>query len=114
MNRLLKRLSVVGFPIAATLAWIFDLTPSGLVRESGGAHGNSGGPIRKRSDFVFDTVLVAAALVLCALLALSSTDSVSSSLSEAKADFTTIADSGGRLFPTEKTTPCIDLLSQAQ
>ena len=114
VNSLVVVMGLLGFPIAATLAWIFDLTPSGLVRESGGAHGNSGGPIRKRSDFVFDTVLVAAALVLCVLLILSSTDSLSLSFTEAKADFTTIPDWGERLFPNEETTPCIDLLSQAQ
>lgn len=38
VNSLVVVMGLLGFPIAATLAWIFDLTPSGLERESGGAH----------------------------------------------------------------------------
>ena len=114
VNSLVVVLGILGFPIAATLAWIFDLTPSGLVRERSLAAGNAAGATRKRGDFVFDTVLVAAALAICALLILSTTNSGPLKLTEVAAQSTLAV-------PTRETEPavpavssCMDLFTQSQ
>lgn len=114
VNSLVVVLGILGFPIAATLAWIFDLTPAGLVRENAAPTAQTAAPLRKRSDLVFDTVLVAAALAICALLVLSSTDSISLPLSEAKANSTTYPDFAGSERLADARPPCLDFLSQAQ
>jgi hypothetical protein len=85
INSLVVVLGILGFPIAATLAWIFDLTPAGLVREAGSAGPPPSEPVRNRTDLVFDTVLVAAALTLCAMLVVSSMAPGPGSLAEAVA-----------------------------
>lgn len=43
---------ISGFPIAVVLAWIYEITPSGIVRD-----GNGGGP---RPSRVFDLILISA------------------------------------------------------
>ena len=68
VSTLIVVLGILGFPIAATLSWIFDLTPRGLVR---GMPLSAGGE-RTRTDFAVDFVLVAAALAICTMLLLSS------------------------------------------
>ena len=68
VSTLIVVLGILGFPIAATLSWIFDLTPQGLVR---GVPLSAEGE-RTRTDFAVDFVLVAAALAICTMLLLSS------------------------------------------
>jgi DNA-binding winged helix-turn-helix (wHTH) protein len=115
VDSLVVVLGILGFPIAATLAWIFDLTPNGLVREVRvPAAGVVPAPARNRTDFVFDAVLVAAALAVCTMLVFSSTDSSLVPLSEAGASETvelvTDAEETGRAIPS-----CgLERLTQAQ
>ena len=71
VNTLVVTLGLLGFPIAATLSWIFDLTPTGLVRDRGNAP-TPGCDSRSRGDYVVDLVLVGAALAVCAALVFSS------------------------------------------
>ena len=114
VNSLVVILGILGFPIAATLAWIFDLTPSGLVRDDGGSADRSGGAVRKRSDFVLDTVLVAAALTICALLVLSSTGSSYLNLTEANARPTISGPFGASESDVQKASPCLSLMAHAR
>lgn len=114
VNTLVVVLGILGFPIAATLAWIFDLTPSGLVRERGAQADRTPGPPRKRSDFVFDTVLVAAALAICALLVLSSANSGSLKLTEANTQTHVVGPSGASAPVRQTLSPCLDLLTQTR
>lgn len=67
VNTLVVTLGILGFPIAATLSWIFDLTPSGLVRERPAGTGAACSS-RTRSDYVVDLALVGAALAVCVAL----------------------------------------------
>ena len=71
VNTLVVTLGILGFPIAATLSWIFDLTPAGLVRERP-APSTSACASRSRSDYVVDLALVGAALAVCAALVFNS------------------------------------------
>jgi len=73
VNSLVVVLGILGFPIAAMLSWIFDLTPTGLVRDHGSATTTNARPARNRTDLVFDTVLVASAVAICFMLVVSST-----------------------------------------
>jgi len=114
VNSLVVVLGILGFPIAATLAWIFDLTPSGLVRERSAPADRPAGSIRRRSDFVFDTVLVAAALAICALLILSSTNSGYLKLTEANAGSTVSGPFGASESDVQKASPCLNLLAHAR
>src|SRR5262245_46942777 len=60
-QRALIILAVVGFPIALVLAWIFDVTPNGIVRSDKDSRaGHSRG---RKLDFVIIVVLVAALAV---------------------------------------------------
>lgn len=109
VNSLVVILGILGFPIAATLAWIFDLTPSGLAIDgvaSGQVQADSG---RQRSDLVFDTVLVAAALAICGMLVLSSVSAASADHEEASTAIETQSDSARAELDYEAT--CLDLLS---
>jgi DNA-binding winged helix-turn-helix (wHTH) protein len=74
VNTLVVVLGILGFPVAATLSWIFDLTPEGLVRERPPPDAGRNSP-RKRSDFVLDFALVGTALAVCVALFLSSQQS---------------------------------------
>jgi DNA-binding winged helix-turn-helix (wHTH) protein len=112
VNSLVVILGILGFPIAATLAWIFDLTPNGLVRESGAPVGGGASVARNRSDFVFDTVLATAALAICAMLVLSSFDSPLVSFTEAEANETTQIQEDASATKIEKLPGCLDLLTQ--
>jgi hypothetical protein len=114
VNSLVVVMGILGFPIAATLAWIFDLTPAGLVRDGGAPAAQQISPNRKRSDLVFDTVLVAAALAICAMLVLSSTDSLTLPLSEAKANSTSYQGFTEGEQPAATQPHCLDLLTQAR
>jgi DNA-binding winged helix-turn-helix (wHTH) protein len=114
VNSLVVVLGILGFPIAATLAWVFDLTPSGLVRERSAPADRTAGPARKRSDFVFDTVLVAAALVICALLMLSSTNFGDLNLTEAKAQSGVAGPAGAAQPAVQTPSSCLDLLTQSR
>jgi DNA-binding winged helix-turn-helix (wHTH) protein len=61
-------LGLLGFPVAATLAWIFDLTPSGLVRDAGPAQ-TARAPMQRRwTDFALDTTMIVIALLICGML----------------------------------------------
>lgn len=68
VNSLVVFLGLLGFPIAATLSWIFDLTPHGLIREAAIPPHVKEDVNRKRGDFVFDMVLTSAALAICVML----------------------------------------------
>lgn len=68
VNSLVVFLGILGFPIAAILSWIFDLTPHGLVREVAIPPSKKEDPGRKRGDLVFDMVLTSAALAICIML----------------------------------------------
>ena len=68
VNSLVVFLGILGFPIAAILSWIFDLTPSRLVREVRIPANDSSDVVRKRGDFVFDMVLTSVALAICVML----------------------------------------------
>lgn len=61
-------LGLAGFPVAATLSWIFDLTPSGFVRDARPLAAAPTGTSRRWTDFAFDTALISAALVICGML----------------------------------------------
>jgi len=113
VNSLVVVLGILGFPIAATLAWIFDLTPNGLVREVRAPVDGVANVVRTRSDFVFDTVLAAAALAICVMLVTSSLDSSGVSLSEAEANETTQIQEDASAPNTKMPPGCLDLLTQS-
>src|SRR2546429_2809144 len=46
---------VLGFPIAMAVAWIYELTPAGVVRTAGGDTA-SRRPLRRKGDFVITYV----------------------------------------------------------
>jgi hypothetical protein len=58
---------VLGFPVAVTLSWAFDITPGGVVRSD-----TSQVPVarRTRATYIVDAVVVSALLVTVALLVL--------------------------------------------
>jgi DNA-binding winged helix-turn-helix (wHTH) protein len=68
VNRLVVMLGLLGFPVAAILSWIFNLTPSGLVRESARVSNQGSVSPRSRMDLVLDSALVSIALVICSML----------------------------------------------
>lgn len=112
VNTLVVVLGILGFPIAATLAWIFDLTPNGLVRDISAPSGEAGNGGRNRGDLVFDSVLVAAALAICVMLVLSSLDSTLVSPSEAEASETTQMQEEAPVNRSDYPPACLDLLTQ--
>lgn len=61
--RLLVVVAVLGLPVAVVLAWAFQVTPSGIVRDAGESEASAG-----NAKFRLDLVVVAAALVLGAFL----------------------------------------------
>lgn len=67
-------LGILGFPVTATLSWIFDWTPNGLMREIGNSSSVAVSPVRRTRDLVFDALLVVAALALGATLLVSSVE----------------------------------------
>ena len=68
VNRLVVVLGLLGFPIAAVLSWIFNLTPSGVVREPKSVS-NLGSPAsRSWTDLMLDSTMVSVALVICGML----------------------------------------------
>lgn len=67
VSRLVVVLGLLGFPVAATLSWIFNLTPAGLVRENRVSHLGSASP-RNKADLVLDYALISVALVICVSL----------------------------------------------
>ena len=82
VNSLVVVLGILGFPVAAALSWIFDLTPDGLVREYAHADNVAGGPSRTVTDLVFDSVLMVAALAISGMLVVSSLGYGSDSLTD--------------------------------
>jgi len=72
VNSLVVLLGLLGFPIAASLAWIFDWTPNGLVREAPNVPAAQAPSARRATDWVFDALLLAAAIALGATLIMNS------------------------------------------
>ena len=72
VNSLVVVLGLLGLPVAATLSWIFNLTPSGIVRDP--ASVSKLGVARARSwpDLVLDSALISVALVICSALVFAS------------------------------------------
>lgn len=75
-------LGILGFPVAATLSWIFELTPNGPVLEKTGMAIRGITATRRRSDLVLDMVLVTAALVISSMLVVSTLENRSLLLTE--------------------------------
>lgn len=67
VNSLVVVLGLMGFPVAAILAWVFDLTPSGLVRDTHADIPGAGHSRRWRS-LAIDTALLSTALVICSMM----------------------------------------------
>lgn len=61
-------LGMLGFPIAAVLSWIFDITPEGVVRELAPRKSSKVRPTRRRFELAIDVLLLASAIGICALL----------------------------------------------
>ena len=61
-------LGLLGFPVAATLSWIFDLTPAGLVRDGGSIQKQPAAEKRRWPDLALDTAMLVIALVICGML----------------------------------------------
>jgi DNA-binding winged helix-turn-helix (wHTH) protein/TolB-like protein len=74
VNSLVVLLGILGFPVAAVLSWIFDLTPDGVVRGRGQRQPPRTDTPRKLSDLVIDTMLLAAAVCISGMLVISSLD----------------------------------------
>jgi DNA-binding winged helix-turn-helix (wHTH) protein len=72
VNSLVVVLGILGFPIAAVLSWIFDITPSGLAREKEPVTNAVFASSRNRTDVLFDSALVVTALTICGSLVASS------------------------------------------
>ena len=61
-------LGLLGFPVAAVLAWIFDITPSGVVRNYGPAGTSAPPSARRWTDLALDTAMILVALAICGML----------------------------------------------
>jgi DNA-binding winged helix-turn-helix (wHTH) protein len=68
VNRLVVVMGLLGFPIAASLSWIFNLTPSGVVREPKHVSKLSSPSSRSWTDLALDSTMVSAALFICGML----------------------------------------------
>lgn len=68
VESLIVYLGILGFPVAGVLAWIFDITPEGVVRDIRAPAARAGCSGRRGTDLAVDTVLIFAAVVLCVLL----------------------------------------------
>lgn len=69
VNRLVVVLGLLGFPVAATLSWIFNLTPSGVVRDQKSVSTLHSATSRSRTELAFDSALILIALAICGMLA---------------------------------------------
>jgi len=87
-NSLVVVLGILGFPVAAALSWIFDLTPNGLIREPARVTPSGSGSSRNRTDMVFDTMLVVAAVAIGGMLAISSLGYGTVSLADSGTSYT--------------------------
>lgn len=74
VQALVVMLGILGFPIAATLSWIFDLTPTGPMLNRARVSAAESGASRTRGDLVLDLVLVSAAIVISSMLMLNTLD----------------------------------------
>ena len=72
VNGLVVVLGLLGFPVAAALSWIFDLTPSGIVRDPTHAPAARAAASRKWTELALDSALISVALVMCGMLVLTS------------------------------------------
>ena len=72
VNGLVVVLGLLGFPIAASLSWIFNLTPSGVVRDPKSVSPLSSAPSRSWTDLALDSTMISAALAICVMLVLDS------------------------------------------
>lgn len=72
VNGLVVVLGLLGFPVAATLSWIFDLTPSGLVRETRSVSSLGSASSRSRTDLALDSAMILVALSICGMLVFAS------------------------------------------
>ena len=68
VNTLVVVMGLLGFPVAATLSWVFNLTPSGLVRDPATVSNLGAARSRGWPDLVLDTALISVALVICGTL----------------------------------------------
>ncbi len=67
-------LGILGFPIAAVLSWVFDLTPDGVVKGRQQETQPGGSGHRSRHDFVLDYALVLVSVVIFGWLIMTSFD----------------------------------------
>ena len=72
VNGLVVVLGLLGFPIAASLAWIFNLTASGVVRDPKSVSTLSTASSRSWTDLALDSTMISAALAICVMLVLDS------------------------------------------
>ena len=68
VNRLVVVLGLLGFPIAASLSWIFNLTPSGVVRDSKNVSTTNSASSRSLTDLALDSTMISVALFICGML----------------------------------------------
>ena len=61
-------LGLLGFPVAAVLAWIFDITPSGVVRDHRPIETAKAHSPRRWTDLALDTAMILVALAICGML----------------------------------------------
>ena len=65
-------LGLLGLPVAAVLAWIFDITPSGVVRDFRPVEPVAAPSPRRWTDLALDTAMILVALAICGMLIASS------------------------------------------
>ena len=65
VNGLVVMLGLLGFPVAASLSWIFNLTPSGVVRDPKSVSTMSSASSRSWTDLVLDSAMISVALAIC-------------------------------------------------
>ena len=68
VNGLVVVLGLLGFPIAASLSWIFNLTPSGVVRDPKSVSTLSTASSRSWTDLALDSTMISAAVAICVML----------------------------------------------
>ena len=68
VNGLVVVLGLLGFPIAASLSWIFNLTPSGVVRDPKSVSTLSSASSRSWTDLALDSTMISAAVAICVML----------------------------------------------
>ena len=66
VESLIVYLGILGFPVAAVLSWIFDITPEGVRRDC--RSDLVPVPVRSGRETVFDVVLITAAIAICVML----------------------------------------------